>query len=121
MQTGCGKSTQLPQFILDHEIEAGRGAQTRIVVTQPRRVSALGLASRVADERMEDLDQGVQTVVSLPDTSSIELILAGLCDPGGIENGTQHTDFVCHHRSHLAAPVGWWRCRSGRSISYCRR
>lgn len=64
LQTGCGKSTQLPQYILDHEIEVGRGAQTRIVVTQPRRVSALGLASRVADERMEDLDQGAQTIVS---------------------------------------------------------
>ncbi|ODN98303.1 ATP-dependent RNA helicase A [Cryptococcus wingfieldii CBS 7118] len=61
-ETGCGKSTQLPQFILDHEILAGRGASTNILVTQPRRVAAMGVASRVAQERMEDLDKSPGTV-----------------------------------------------------------
>lgn len=61
-ETGCGKSTQLPQFILDHEIAASRGAATNIIVTQPRRVAAIGVASRVAQERMEDIDKDVQTV-----------------------------------------------------------
>jgi hypothetical protein len=63
-QTGCGKSTSCPQFILDHEIEAGRGASTNIICTQPRRVSALGLAGRVSEERMENIDKTVETVVS---------------------------------------------------------
>ena len=49
-------STQLPQFILDHEIQALRGASTSILVTQPRRVAAMGVAQRVAQERMEDVD-----------------------------------------------------------------
>ncbi|WRT67429.1 uncharacterized protein IL334_004400 [Kwoniella shivajii] len=61
-ETGCGKSTQLPQFILDHEIEAGRGASTSIVVTQPRRVAAMGVAARVAQERLEDVDKSPGTV-----------------------------------------------------------
>jgi len=38
--TGSGKSTQTPQYILDEYIQAGKGADCRILVTQPRRVSA---------------------------------------------------------------------------------
>ncbi|KAL7424264.1 putative ATP-dependent RNA helicase ucp12 [Cryptotrichosporon argae] len=48
---------ELPQFLLDHEIAAGRGAATSIIVTQPRRVAAMGVASRVANERLEDVDR----------------------------------------------------------------
>jgi HrpA-like RNA helicase len=36
--TGSGKSTQTPQYILDDYIRAGKGADCRILVTQPRRV-----------------------------------------------------------------------------------
>ncbi|OCF36386.1 ATP-dependent RNA helicase A [Kwoniella heveanensis BCC8398] len=61
-ETGCGKSTQLPQFLLDREIEAGRGALANIIVTQPRRVAAMGVAARVAQERLEDVDKSPQTV-----------------------------------------------------------
>lgn len=47
---------------MDHEISQGRGASTSIIVTQPRRVAAMGVASRVAQERMEDLDVTPGTV-----------------------------------------------------------
>ncbi|KAG8836392.1 hypothetical protein FRC17_003302 [Serendipita sp. 399] len=57
-ETGCGKTTQLPQFILDSEIEAKRGATTHIIVTQPRRVSVLGVSSRVSAERADDNSVG---------------------------------------------------------------
>ncbi|KAG9044048.1 hypothetical protein FS837_008842 [Tulasnella sp. UAMH 9824] len=53
-ETGCGKTTQLPQFILDHLITSKRGKQALILVTQPRRVSALGVSARVGAERLED-------------------------------------------------------------------
>ena len=56
------RSTQLPQFILDHEILSSRGASTNIIITQPRRVAAMGVASRVAQERLEDVDQHPETV-----------------------------------------------------------
>lgn len=47
-ETGAGKSTQVPVFILEHELRAGRNC--RILVTQPRRISAMSLARRVSEE-----------------------------------------------------------------------
>ncbi|KAJ3097709.1 ATPdependent RNA helicase [Phlyctochytrium planicorne] len=52
-ETGCGKSTQVPQFVLDDAIARGKGASCKILVTQPRRISAIGLCERVASERAE--------------------------------------------------------------------
>ncbi|KIK99476.1 hypothetical protein PAXRUDRAFT_30490 [Paxillus rubicundulus Ve08.2h10] len=53
-ETGCGKTTQLPQFILDSLICAGRGSNASIIVTQPRRISAISVAARVSAERADD-------------------------------------------------------------------
>jgi len=47
-ETGCGKSTQLPSFVLEHELSAGRPC--KIYCTEPRRISAITLAQRVAEE-----------------------------------------------------------------------
>eukprot|EP00940_MAST-03C_sp_MAST-3C-sp2_P001817 g1817.t1 len=52
-ETGCGKTTQLPQIVLDDAIERGEGASCSIICTQPRRISAVGVADRVAEERTE--------------------------------------------------------------------
>lgn len=57
--TGCGKTTQVPQYILDGYIETGYGAECCIVVTQPRRISAVSVAERVASERAEILGTSV--------------------------------------------------------------
>ncbi|CAN7994330.1 unnamed protein product [Ixodes hexagonus] len=55
--TGCGKTTQVPQYILDSYINQGIGAECCIVVTQPRRISAVSVAERIAEERSEELGQ----------------------------------------------------------------
>ncbi|KAG4078989.1 hypothetical protein HA402_001644 [Bradysia odoriphaga] len=47
--TGCGKTTQVPQFILD-EAHANQ-QKVNIVVTQPRRIAAVSIANRVSSER----------------------------------------------------------------------
>ncbi|MCX5864222.1 MAG: ATP-dependent RNA helicase HrpA [Deltaproteobacteria bacterium] len=44
--TGSGKTTQLPKMCL----EAGRGVRKRIGCTQPRRIAAIAVAERVAEE-----------------------------------------------------------------------
>eukprot|EP00752_Nemacystus_decipiens_P002894 g2693.t1 len=52
-ETGCGKTTQVPQFVLDDLIDQGDGGKCNIICTQPRRISAVGVADRVASERCE--------------------------------------------------------------------
>ncbi|MFL6514973.1 MAG: ATP-dependent helicase HrpB [Chthoniobacterales bacterium] len=53
--TGSGKSTQVPQLLLDHGL-LGTG---EVVILQPRRIAARLLASRVAHERSVNLGQDV--------------------------------------------------------------
>ena len=54
-ETGCGKTTQVIQFVMDQMIQQGRGAECNIIITQPRRISAVSIAERVAQERSEEL------------------------------------------------------------------
>ena len=69
-ETGCGKTTQLPQFILDDAIARGEGARTNLICTQPRRISATSVASRVAQERGEALGKSVGYKIRLEAVTS---------------------------------------------------
>ncbi|XP_062934635.1 putative ATP-dependent RNA helicase DHX57 isoform X2 [Cynocephalus volans] len=51
--TGCGKTTQIPQFILDDSLNGPPENVANIICTQPRRISAISVAERVAKERAE--------------------------------------------------------------------
>ncbi|OZJ05285.1 hypothetical protein BZG36_01958 [Bifiguratus adelaidae] len=53
--TGCGKSTQVPQYIMYGHLS--RGEAVNIVCTQPRRLAATSIAHRVAHECNETLGQ----------------------------------------------------------------
>ncbi|CAD0039471.1 unnamed protein product [Aureobasidium pullulans] len=57
-ETGSGKSTQVPQFL-----ETSVWCTGRIAVTQPRRVAAVSLARRVADEMGTPLGKSPQSLV----------------------------------------------------------
>jgi HrpA-like RNA helicase len=63
-ETGSGKTTQLPQLLLAADPRAS------IVVTQPRRVAAVAVAARVADERGVELGGSVGYAVRFDDRSS---------------------------------------------------
>lgn len=47
-ETGCGKSTQVPAFILESELSKGKAC--KVYCTEPRRISAISLARRVSEE-----------------------------------------------------------------------
>lgn len=77
-ETGSGKSTQLPKFCL----EAGRGIAGWIGHTQPRRIAARSIASRVADELHSAVGGHVGYKVRFTDTigeqSFIKLMTDGI-------------------------------------------
>ena len=56
--TGSGKTTQIPQLILDDYIARSEGASCNIICTQPRRLAAISVAERVARERGEKTGLG---------------------------------------------------------------
>ena len=57
--SGCGKTTQVGQFLLDDQIMSGNGSKCYIVCTQPRRISTIAMAERVAEERAETCGHSV--------------------------------------------------------------
>ncbi|XP_022084091.1 probable ATP-dependent RNA helicase DHX35 [Acanthaster planci] len=78
-ETGCGKSTQIPQYL----VEAGWAAEGRTVgVTQPRRVAAVTVAQRVAEERGAVIGHEVGYSIRFedctdPDTTKIKFMTDG--------------------------------------------
>ena len=58
-----GKSTQVPQFVLDDMLGDGRGGEAFVVCTQPRRIAAVGVAERVTQERGEKIGGAVGVLI----------------------------------------------------------
>ena len=108
--TGCGKTTQLPQLgelnmityvmnvylifcqfpnvvpsffflVLDDMIQNNVGADANIIVTQPRRISAIGVSERIAAERCEKIGQTVGYSIRLESRRSAKTRLL-LCTTG---------------------------------------
>ena len=99
--TGSGKTTQVPQILLDKAIAEGHGADCNIICTQPRRIAATSVARRVADERAEKLQGSVgyhvRFDVKLPELGgSITYCTAGILlqqlqhSPDEVLDGTSH-------------------------------
>ncbi|XP_051946382.1 putative ATP-dependent RNA helicase DHX57 [Xyrauchen texanus] len=113
--TGCGKTTQVPQFLLDNFLRTGQTDRVaNIICTQPRRISAIAVATRVAQERAEALGHstGYQIRLETVRSSSTRLLfcttgvllrrLEGEAELGGITHvivdevheRTEESDFL---------------------------
>ena len=75
-ETGCGKSTQIPKMCL----EAGRGAAGKIGCTQPRRIAAVTIAHRIAEELGEPLGRSVGYKIRFQDRTSREAYIKIMTD-----------------------------------------
>ncbi|KAL5010310.1 hypothetical protein ScPMuIL_012615 [Solemya velum] len=65
-ETGSGKTTQIPQFLFRAEVHRG----SQIAITQPRRVAAVTVAKRVAQEMKSELGKLVGYCVRFEDVTS---------------------------------------------------
>ncbi|CAB3361811.1 Hypothetical predicted protein [Cloeon dipterum] len=77
--TGCGKSTQVPQIVLDDSFKDNQ--PVNIVVTQPRKIAAFSVAKRICDERNCVLGSLVGYKVGLKSTISQDTRLT-VCTTG---------------------------------------
>jgi ATP-dependent helicase HrpA len=75
-ETGSGKSTQLPKMCL----EAGLGGRARIGCTQPRRVAALSISRRLAEELGVEWGGGVGCKIRFSDRSRPETAIKVMTD-----------------------------------------
>ncbi|XP_038625680.1 3'-5' RNA helicase YTHDC2 isoform X2 [Tachyglossus aculeatus] len=72
-ETGSGKTTQIPQFLLDDCYT--QKVPCRIFCTQPRRLTAIAVAERVAAERREKIGQTVGYQIRLESRVSPKTLL----------------------------------------------
>ena len=88
-ETGSGKTTQLPKICL----EMGRGQHGLIAHTQPRRIAARSVASRVAEELATPLGGLVGYQVRFEDQSDANTLVKLMTD-GILLAETQHDRFL---------------------------
>jgi ATP-dependent helicase HrpB len=120
--TGSGKSTQIPQILLDHGL-AGEG---QIVILQPRRLPTRMLAARVAEERGTQLGAEVGYQIRLDNVSTartrIRFVTEGVLLRQMVGNpqlyGVSIVIFDEYHERHLYGDIALARALE---IQQCAR
>ena len=75
-ETGSGKTTQIPKMCL----EAGLGIEAKIGCTQPRRVAALSISQRIAEELNVNWGREVGCTIRFDDRSSAQTYIKLMTD-----------------------------------------
>lgn len=77
-ETGSGKTTQIPQFVLFDDLPQTQGKM--VACTQPRRVAAMSVAQRVAEELDVKLGEQVGYSIRFEDMTGPQTILKYMTD-----------------------------------------
>ena len=88
-ETGSGKTTQIPKFCL----EAGRGINGKIGCTQPRRIAAVTVSDRIAEELGEVVGQSVGYKIRFTDKTRKDGFIKIMTD-GILLAEAQHDPFL---------------------------
>ena len=75
-ETGSGKTTQIPKMCL----EAGQGIEAKIGCTQPRRVAAVSISRRIAEELAVTWGREVGCTIRFDDRSSAQTYIKLMTD-----------------------------------------
>jgi ATP-dependent helicase HrpA len=93
-ETGSGKTTQIPKMCL----EAGLGVEATIGCTQPRRVAALSISRRIAEELNVDWGREVGCKIRFDDRSSQDTQIKLMTD-GILLAETQGDPLLCDYNA----------------------
>ncbi len=93
-ETGSGKTTQMTQYLA----EAGYTSRGKIGCTQPRRVAAMSVAKRVAEEVGCRLGEEVGYAIRFEDCTSQQTVIKYMT---GEEALVWSGLTVCHHQTRL--------------------
>ena len=88
LRRGSAPPAQVPQFLLEAAARDGRGGACSIICTQPRRISAIGLAERVAAERCERCGPISRTAIS-----RAVLLRTVIYEPGSTKLGSPELSY----------------------------
>ncbi|KAE8350706.1 P-loop containing nucleoside triphosphate hydrolase protein [Aspergillus coremiiformis] len=92
--TGSGKSTQVPQILLDDAMANGCGTECNVLCVQPRRMAATSLARRVAEERGESLGCSVGYQIRFDSRRPSRLGSITYCTTGFLLNMMHSTAYL---------------------------
>ncbi|QCD79406.1 ATP-dependent RNA helicase DHX36 [Vigna unguiculata] len=101
-ETGCGKTTQVPQYILDHMW--GKGEVCKIVSTQLQSLSAISVSKRISSERGEVIGNNVGYKVQFESEGGSHSSIV-LCTPGVLLKALASTGSHFSERQHVKGDV----------------
>ncbi|GFO20151.1 yth domain containing 2 [Plakobranchus ocellatus] len=97
-ETGSGKTTQVPQLVMDDCFE--KKQPCRILCTQPRRIAAISIAERVAQERGERIGQSIGYQIRLESKISAKTVLT-FCTTGVLLRTLMEGDECLNQVTHV--------------------